>query len=109
MQQLLMEREKNWSNLRAKLEEAISTKETLYSDYLDLMQRFTQLKQESEYSVVELRDVKNLFNLKSTETESLKAEKMKFLELNTNLNNQIETFKKVLIYFIKFNSNKSNT
>ncbi len=84
MQQLLMEREKNWSNLRSKLEETMLSKDKLYNEHLDLIQEFNQYKIESQNTEKEITDDEII------DFEILKSENVKLIE-------EIDFYKKVSI------------
>ena len=105
MQQLLMEREKNWSNLRNKLDETITAKETLYNEHLDLIQQFNKYKDENQN---EPTNYKNLINQKINEYEAMKNEKKNLAETNNLLMKEMDLIKTVRSFLNSraFNHNK---
>lgn len=100
MQQLLMERERNWSNLRQKLDETMTAKETLYNEYLNIIQQFNKYKEENPENLSEQgpADFKNLINQKINEYEALKNEKLKLADTNEKLIKELDDIKTVFNY-----------
>ena len=94
MQQLLMEREKNWSNLRQKLDETIIAKEILYNEYLDIIQQFNKYKEDNPVKTEPI-DFKNIINQKNNEYETLKNEKLKLYDTHEAKLKDLEIVKTV--------------
>jgi hypothetical protein len=94
MQQLLMEREKNWSNLRQKLDETIIGKDALYNEYLDIIQQFNKYKEDNPVKTEPI-DFKNIINQKNNEYDALKNEKLKLYCTYEGILKELEIVKAV--------------
>jgi hypothetical protein len=94
MQQLLMEREKNWSNLRQKLDETIIGKDALYNEYLDIIQQFNKYKEDNPVKTEPI-DFKNIINQKNNEYDALKNEKLKLYSTYEGIVKELEIVKAV--------------
>jgi hypothetical protein len=94
MQQLLMEREKNWSNLRQKLDETIIGKDALYNEYLDIIQQFNKYKEDNPVKTEPI-DFKNIINQKNNEYDALKNEKLKLYSTYEGILKELEIVKAV--------------